>query len=356
MFCKLRFVRAHKLPIAWVLSIVAIVTLGFFYKGETVIFTGIAEASETVVSVQDAVEIVKVHVVPGEEVKNGDTLVELSRADLALRMNEVTRELDALEGRGSLNTATIDQKVAEVQADLSTRRNTILFEIEKINSEYKQNREIAAKLKSLPASSLNAVDSNDAMMMRIRNLQKELKVLEESANSQIRLLRGSNGLQQTSSATEADALRRELDMLKKDQEDLVITAKGDWVVATVDVRDGEKISSFNPILTLTRKSPSMIRGFINEKVYTHAEVGTLVEVSSQANGQKIRGEIVGMSSRIVPFPLRLLKTPDMPMYGREVSIRIPEDNSLLLGERVSITEMPGWKQILDNGNKSEVAK
>jgi HlyD family secretion protein len=57
-------------------------------------------------------------------------------------------------------------------------------------------------------------------------------------------------------------------MLKKDQEDLTITAKGDWVVATVDVRDGEKVSSFNPIITLTRKSPTIIRGYINEKVYT----------------------------------------------------------------------------------------
>jgi HlyD family secretion protein len=198
--CKMNFIRSHKMIIAWVVAVLSLVTLGFFYKGETVIFTGIAEASETVVSVQNAVEIVKVHVIPGQEVKDGDTLVELSRPDLALRMNEVTRELDALEGRGSLNTATIDQKVAEVQADLSTRRNTILFEIEKLNSEYKQNREIAAKLKSLSASSLTAADSNDAMMMRIRNLQKELKVLEESASSQIRLLRGSKGLQQTSSA------------------------------------------------------------------------------------------------------------------------------------------------------------
>ncbi len=346
----MNFIRSHKMIIAWVVAVLSLVTLGFFYKGETVIFTGIAEASETVVSVQNAVEIVKVHVIPGQEVKDGDTLVELSRPDLALRMNEVTRELDALEGRGSLNTATIDQKVAEVQADLSTRRNTILFEIEKLNSEYKQNREIAAKLKSLSASSLTAADSNDAMMMRIRNLQKELKVLEESASSQIRLLRGSKGLQQTSSATEADALRRELDMLKKDQEDLTITAKGDWVVATVDVRDGEKVSSFNPIITLTRKSPTIIRGYINEKVYTRAVVGSLVEVSSQANGQKIRGEIIGMSSRIVSFPVRLLKMPDMPMYGREVSIRIPENNTLLLGEKVSITEMPGWKQILGSEN------
>jgi hypothetical protein len=32
------------------------------------------------------------------------------------------------------------------------------------------------------------------------------------------------------------------------------------------------------------------------------------------------------------------KMPDMPVYGREVTIKIPEDNSFLLGEMVAISE------------------
>ena len=32
------------------------------------------------------------------------------------------------------------------------------------------------------------------------------------------------------------------------------------------------------------------------------------------------------------------KMPDMPVYGREVTIKIPEDNSFLLGEMVTISE------------------
>ena len=41
------------------------------------------------------------------------------------------------------------------------------------------------------------------------------------------------------------------------------------------------------------------------------------------------------------------------MYGREVMIRLPQDNGLLLGEKVSIAEMPGWKKLL-NGDKQQV--
>lgn len=348
------FILKRKLTLAWILSIVGIVALGFLYQGKSVMFTGVAEATETTVSVQSAVEVVAVHVVVGQEIKDGDTLVELSRGDLVLRMNEVKRELDALEGRGSINTATIDQKVAEVQADLATKKNMILFEIEKLKSEYQKNLEIASKLKSLSSNGVAKIDSNDAMIMRIRNLEQELKMVKSNAGAQIGILRGSKGLQKTSSASEAEALRRELDLLQKEQDDLVITSKGNWVVASVNVRDGEKISSFSPMITLTRKFPSLIRGYIHEKMYKRIGVGSKVNVISQADGRKIEGEIIGLSSRIVEFPLRLRKTPDVAIFGREVIIRIPEDNVLLLGEMVSISEKTGIKKFLpheDKGNE-----
>lgn len=348
----IRFVYSFKMTIAWILALLAVVVIGSLFKGQSFMFTGIAEATETVVSVQNSVNVIKIHVTPGEEVKSGDTLVELDRPDLVLRINELTGELDALEGRGNVNTASIDQKVAEVQADYSARRNTIVLEIDKLKAQYQQNLELTSKLKSISASGLPS-DSNDAMTLRIRGLEKELNVLDESANAQIRVLHGSKGIQKTSSATEASAIRREMDLLLQEKKDLTIIAKDSWVIASVDAHDGEKVSSFNPILTLARKSPTMVRGYINEKIYTSVGVGDMVEITSQVNGQKIPGKIVGMSSRIVPFPVRLLKAPEMPMYGREVMIRLPQDNGLLLGEKVSIAEMPGWKKLL-NGDKQQV--
>lgn len=347
-----RFVYSFKMTIAWIFALLAVIVIGSLFKGQSFMFTGIAEATETVVSVQNSVNVIKIHVTPGEEVKPGDTLVELDRPDLVLRINELTGELDALEGRGNVNTASIDQKVAEVQADYSARRNTIALEIDKLKAQYQQNLELTSKLKSISASGLPS-DSNDAMTLRIRGLEKELKVLDESANAQIRVLHGSKGIQKTSSATEAGAIRREMEMLLQEKKDLTIIAKDSWVIASVDAHDGEKVSSFNPILTLARKAPTMVRGYINEKIYTSVGVGDMVEITSQVNGQKIPGKIVGMSSRIVPFPVRLLKTPEMPMYGREVMIRLPQDNGLLLGEKVSIAEMPGWKKLL-NGDKQQV--
>jgi len=332
------FVYSHKLSIAWVLCVGFAVGLGYMYQGKAAMFKGIAEASETTIAVPTATEIVKVHVMPGQEIHAGDTIVELNRPDLTIRMNELTRELDAIEGRSNLNSAEIDQKVAEIKSNLETRRLTLSEEIRNLETEYQKNKEIAAKLKSLSNSKAGGGE-NDAMAMRIKSLKDELALATKNANSQIALLRGSSKLQKSSGKNEAENLKKELAELQKQQDELVQIAKEDWVVGDVNVHDGEKISSFSPIVTLTHKSPTLVRGYINEQIYQNMEVGETVMVSNlSGKGNVIEGEVVGLSSRIVAFPNRMWKMPEMPVYGREVIIKIPENNSFLLGEMVTISE------------------
>lgn len=70
------YVYTHKLSIAWIACVLFALILGFLYQGKAAMFKGIAEASETIISVPSATEIVKVHVVPGQEIQVGDTIVE----------------------------------------------------------------------------------------------------------------------------------------------------------------------------------------------------------------------------------------------------------------------------------------
>ena len=332
------YVYTHKLSIAWILCVIFAVMLGFIYQGKAAMFRGIAESSETIISLPSPTEIVKVYVVPGQEVNVGDTIVVINRPDLTLRITELTRELDALEGRSNLSSAEIDQKVAEVKANLETRRLTLLAEIRNLEAEYESNKAISAKLKSL-SNSKSKADGNDAMAMRIKSLKNELAIATKSANEQIALLRGSNKLQKTSGKTEAANIRKELAELRKQQMELTQIAKENWVVGDVNVRDGEKVSSFAPIVTLAHKSPTLIRGYINEQIYENTNLGEAVKVTSlTGKGKAVIGEVVGLSSRIVPFPTRMWKMPEIPVYGREVTIKIPEENKFLLGEMVTITE------------------
>ena len=344
------YVYTHKLSIAWILCVLFAVMLGFIYQGKAAMFRGIAESSETIISLPSPTEIVKIYVVPGQEVKPGDTIVVINRPDLTLRVAELTRELDALEGRSNLSSAEIDQKVADVKANLETRRLTLSAEIRNLETEYESNKAISAKLKSL-SNSKSQSDGNDAMAMRIKSLKNELALATKSANEQIALLRGSSKLQKASGKSEAENLKKELEEMQKQQEELIQIAKEDWVVGDVNVRDGEKVSSFAPIVTLAHKSPTLVRGYINEQIYQNMDLGEAVKVTTLAgSGKAVVGEVVGLSSRIVAFPERMWKMPEMPVYGREVTIKIPENNPFLLGEMVTISETSG-KKLKKNENK-----
>lgn len=349
-FFDKKTIASRKMAIAWVLAVAAIISVSYVTKGSDVVFNGIAEATATTISVPSAVEVIKLHVEVGEEIHDGDTLIELSRPDLTLRKNELKRELDALEGRSNVSSASVDQRVAEIQADLNTRRNTLKFEIQKMETEYKQNLAIAARLKSL--SGAGPSSENDAMAARIQSMKKELSVLESNAATQIHLLRGTKGKQAESNASEAKLLKDELARIEQEMKEQTILAKGEWVVGSVLARDGEKISAFNPLMTLTRKEPTQIRGYLHENLHTKIDIGAEVDVISPGQQKKVRGKITGMSSQIVPFPLRLLKSADFPMYGREVNITIPENSGFLLGEKVSISETPDWKTLLNKKQTS----
>lgn len=344
------YVYTHKLSIAWVLCVVLAVFLGITYQGKAAMFKGVAESSETIISIPSPTEVVKVYVVPGQEVKPGDTIVVINRPDLTLRMAELTRELDVIEGRSNMNTAEIDQKVAEVKANLETRRLALQAEIRNLETEYQSNKAISAKLKSL-SNSKSGADENNAMAMRIKSLKNELSVATKSANEQIALLRGSNRLQKSSGKSEAANLKKEIEELRKQQEELTQIAKEEWVVGDVNVHDGEKVSSFAPMVTLAHKAPTMVRGYINEMIYQNMNLGEAVKVVAlTGKGEEVYGEVVGLSSRIVPFPTRMWKMPEMPVYGREVTIKIPENNPFLLGEMVIISET-SIKNLQKNGKK-----
>ena len=192
-------VYKHKLIFAWILSVVAVIILGFMYAGKASMFQGIAEASENTISLPSPTEVIKVHVIPGQSIHAGDTIVELNRPDLVLRISELTRELDAIEGRSNLSSAEIEQKVAEVKAVLSSRSLSLKSEIRNLETEYQRNKEIASKLKSLKGAAQN--EGADGMVLRIKSLKNELAALQANANEQIKLLKSSGRLQKSAGKT-----------------------------------------------------------------------------------------------------------------------------------------------------------
>jgi len=173
--------------------------------------------------------------------------------------------------------------------------------------------------------------------MEIEMLQKEKQVNARRIQVQIDNLKKSLQSTENPAGVRMESLEKELALLKEEKQKLLMYSQMDGVIGSVLCKRGEKVSPFVPIMTLYGKSPSYVSAYIHEQLHHKAAVGESVEIVSLSDsGRRVSAEIVGTGSRIVEYPLRLRKRPDMQVWGREVEIRLPEDNPFLLGEKVMV--------------------
>jgi multidrug resistance efflux pump len=321
----------------WILAVLASAILVWRFQQEATSFNGIAEAAENIVSAESAVEILSISVVPGQQVKVGDTLVKLRRPELEVRIGDITRQLHGAAGNASRSNLDVDRRVSLEEANFEARRAQLLAEIRTLTEQRARNQALVSSFRG-PNGHNHAEDSaSDPILLRIQALHKQIAVEESGLRSQVVVLKGSEGTQHQASQDLQESLRKELALLQEEQRRLAIVSGIDGVVGNVNFRPGEKVAPFSPIATLAPRNPTLVHGYIHEKVYNSVGLGDSVEVASSGERSgTVKGLVVGVGARILEFPLRLRKYPQVSVWGREITVRIPERNPFLLGEMVAL--------------------
>lgn len=235
-------------------------------------FVGETDSKEVNINSRHAVSLKAINVIPGQFVKKGQLLVELERKDLAKSINEVSAKLEELKAQFRLNS--------ELNANIKS--------IKKFRSKSLRNMHETAK------------SDEDVLSIQIKNLEKDLKIL------------------------------------LKEQEALYIFSKFDGHIGFVNFKIGESVSPFTPILTMHKQTPSFVRGYIHETLSNQVVKGKKVYIKSLSSKQKVLAKVQSVGTRIIEFPERFRRTPEIKIWGREVMIEIPKENSFLLGEKVFI--------------------
>jgi multidrug resistance efflux pump len=328
------------------ITIVAMAVITLAMRNESTSFAGIADAKEIVINVQSAVEIKKIRVGPGQVVNEGDTLVEINNVsennrDLDIKISSIRHEIDELNTRKNAHVNLSRSEVRQLKSQQEERKNQITAQIQQLESEYEINRNLMSDLKSIKKETAAVNENsipNNPITLKIDNLKKELKRIQDSSQITLDRLHNEQSVSGDPFNDQVRQLEDELKMLESQKLDMFILARISGMIGTVDFKEGEKVSPFTPILTLHAISPSFIRGYIHENSYSKVEIGKKVLISSMdVKKLKIFGEVIGVGSRIVEYPMRLRKYPDLQLWGREVTIKIPDGNKLLLGEKVSIS-------------------
>jgi multidrug resistance efflux pump len=312
-----------------------------FFRSEPTKFYGIADTKETILNADAPVAIKKISVVQGQTVDVGDTLVILERPELDLKLSEISHMLSEYKARKTYQTTSSLSEKRKIQAEQVERVNEINAKIRELEAQYEMNKKLVAELRSVKKEDEK---EDDSMSHPILTQIKSLRHLLESARNptQIQIERINKQLSNTDDplGAQVQRLSDELSLLQQEKEKLIMCAQISGMIGTVKFKEGEKVSPFDTILTLHAAAPSYVKGYIHENVYSHVTVGDTVTVKSFADAkQGVSGQVVGVGSRIVDYPERLRKRQDIPIWGREVIIKIPENNSFLLGEKVLISVM-----------------
>lgn len=326
--------------VVWGLGVTIVLVISYVCSSTGMNFSGIAEQREVFVNWESAVEIKRIHVIEGEPIDVGELLVELDSQELRLQINQISYQLEQLEAQKDIDRVKIQSEIDQLEARKNTIITEILNKIRQLENQYDINRSLTAGLQSIHAerASSHAIHPENPIAIQIESLEQELSTAISPLTIQIDHLLGMLSAAENPLESKIASLSEELALLKEQRGQLNIFAPISGIISSIRYKPGEKVSPFEPILSLHTKRPSLVKGYIYESVHTSVTVGSVVEVASAANrGNTVIGEIVGLGTRIVECPPRLRKYQEVITWGREVTIKIPRKNVFLLGEKVAIT-------------------
>ena len=330
----------------WILALGAVALMSLDGKEETTDFQGIADTREVIVNSENAVEIKKFHVIPGQEVKADDLLVELDQPELNMKINEISHELEEFKNRRVIDVEEHKSRIRQLKAESASVASEINYKIKQLKSRHDFNKNLTSGLKSIqPVNKSGKTGAaGSPIALEIESLKKERELALNRISIEMERFQAELEAPESPVTIRVQSLEKELKMLERRKENLLIFSLIDGVIGSIHFKPGEKASPFAPILTLYTKTPSYVRGYIHENLYNRISLGEKVSVvSTSGKNCCTEGEVVGIGSRIVEFPQRLRKRPEIQMWGREVQIKISEGNAFLLGERVMVFSVENRK-------------
>lgn len=327
------------LYLVWFLAI-GVVAVILNYRTNSFQFYGIADTREIIINTERAVEVKNIQVVSGQEIKKGNLLIELDRPELTMEINTLSHELEELRATHRVNTEGLRSQADALKAEKAAKISEIDYHIKQLKAQYAINQELTAELRSIDRSTekRSSPALKSPLEVEIESLEKA-RALEINP-LQINITRIEQELISSEKPFKAqeERLEQELHLRLEEKNNLYLFAPVSGLIGSVNIKRGERIAPFTPLLTLHPKSPSYVRGYIHEQVYHRVLRDQKVTIVSLTDEDKEAiGEVIGVGSRIVEFPVRLRKRPDVQVWGREAEIEVPEDNTFLLGEKVVIT-------------------
>ena len=314
--------------LAWVSTMMDSRTVEEFY--------GFAETDESEININYPVEIQKILVQPGDEVKAGELLLIVKRSQPKEQLADQGFRIDELRAESSLTRGKIASTIEELGVEYTQDLAALRAKRKEIESEARYREQL---LKAVIEDAEVRTPTYSPVQEQLDDIDRQLLELERSYKQRTAALKREQNLAGKPFDVEMTRLRAEQEF-DAAQEEIIfeIRAPSDGVVGSINVKIAEYKSSFSPLINFYEPNPSQVKGYIHEDRILEAKVGDWVKITSLTSPETNQeGVITGLGSRIVEIPARLRRMVDFKTYGREVLISIPAENPVLQKEKVVLT-------------------
>ncbi len=324
--------------IFWVAVVVVLLLFSVVFRSYETAIVAQVEPVKKAVSYQKAVRILEIYVLPGQKIQPGDKLVKVEKQDLLLEIERKKNQLQIQRIEIAAAKSRIQEKLKSIEFETTMELNKIQAEIDRANLTIENNKKLTSQFGALTGYS----DSISSMgksyyEMELENLTAEKKeVIQKSEHDRLNAHASYNEEMRAMLIKEQES-QTELTSLMEEEKQLISFSDYNGTIGTVNVQTGELLTPYTTILSIYEDKPTVIKAVMNENYKYEITVGEKVRVESNNRKYRIEGEITEVGSRIIEYPSRLQTYRDIPMYGRELFIRIPAENKFLSGERVFVT-------------------
>ncbi len=302
-----------------------------YFNGSGEASIGIAQSQEYKINSDKPALVKSLNVVPGQQVKEGDLLIELTSEALEIEIAKLVNRIAVLKSERAEKAKLADAEISYIQAQKNITLEELDAEILQTTSELKMNE---ALTKDFVTTAKSATES--PIEIKINSLREQKKMHRVAMGIEIKDVLQKSTTEQKLLENQIVLQESELGLMLNEKSKLNKYASAAGVVKNVYVKTGEQVDAFTPLLELNPKRPTTIIVYLVGKKTNLYPIGAAVSVSSYDQRRNaINGKVIGYGS-VSKLPEILQKSTATTAFGQEVFIEVPAENFLANGEKVLV--------------------
>lgn len=313
------------------LLVTMLIISALFFKGSGEASIGIAETKEYKINSEKSALVKSIHVMPGRQVNEGDTLIELTSQAMEIDMAKLANRIVILKSERTEKGKLAAAEISFIKAQTSIRLEELDAEILQTTRELEMNETLTKDFVGSEKS-----DRESPLTIKINSLKQQREKHLVAMEIKIKDVEQESHTEQQILENQIILLESEMSLLKHDKLQLIKYARSAGVVKNVYVKAGEQVEAFTNLLEVNPLHPTTIVVYLIGNRTKKYPIGSSVQVSAYDQQRNfVTGKVIGYGS-VSELPEILQKSTAVKAFGQEVFIEVPVDNELANGEKVLV--------------------